>query len=111
SGLSRLLSVVGMHEAQAAGILVDPDVVLDQLVEDGAEAFINETFDGNGRTCASCHPPSNNFTIDVPFIASLPATDKLFVAEQVPALATLENSARLRSDALITENVDGFENP
>jgi cytochrome c peroxidase len=109
--VGNLLALVGMNEARAAGIIVDPDVVLDQLVADGAEAFINETFDGNGRTCASCHPPSNNFTIDVPFIASLPADDALFVAEHNPALATLENSARLHSDALITENVDGFNKP
>jgi hypothetical protein len=24
--------------------------------------------DGNGRTCATCHPPTNNFSIDPEFI-------------------------------------------
>ena len=49
------------------------------------------TFDGNGRTCATCHPPSNNFTIDPAFIASLPSDDPLFVAEFNPDLAALED--------------------
>src|SRR5690606_21411958 len=34
----------------------------------GAEVFFNETFAGNGRTCGSCHPAGNNFTIDLPFV-------------------------------------------
>jgi len=62
-----------------------------QLIERGRELFMNETFNGNGRTCATCHPPTNNFTIDPAFIATLPNTDPLFVAERIPALATLEN--------------------
>ena len=33
----------------------------------GAGIFFQETFGGNGRTCGTCHPASNNFTIDVPF--------------------------------------------
>lgn len=45
--------------------------------------FNKETFKGNGRTCASCHPPENNFTIDPKFIETLPAKDKLFVFEDL----------------------------
>ncbi len=37
----------------------------------GKQIFENETFGGNGRTCATCHPASNNFTIDVPYIRYL----------------------------------------
>src|SRR5204863_1818474 len=57
----------------------------------GARVFFDETFGGNGRTCGTCHPAQNNYTLDQPFIASLPATDPLFVAEN-PAfnLGTLE---------------------
>jgi hypothetical protein len=47
----------------------------------GARVFFDETFGGNGRTCGTCHPAQNNFTLDQPFIASLPATDPLFVAD------------------------------
>src|SRR4051812_39517751 len=39
----------------------------------GADIFFRETFAGNGRTCGTCHPPQNNFTIDKQFIATLPA--------------------------------------
>jgi cytochrome c peroxidase len=83
----------------------------DQLIERGRELFNNETFNGNGRTCATCHPATNNFTIDPAFIATLPKSDPLFVAETNPALAKLENSKALREKALVTENVDGFDRP
>jgi len=41
----------------------------------------------------------------------LPRSDPLFVAENNPALAKLENSQLLRSRALILENLDGFDDP
>jgi hypothetical protein len=76
----------------------------------GARVFFDETFGGNGRTCGTCHPASNNFTLDQPFIASLPATDPLFVAENPQFnLSSLETSALHMVDALIKENVDGFD--
>lgn len=71
----------------------------------GADIFFRETFQGNGRTCASCHPVQHNFTIDPGFIATLPANDPLFVFETNPDLAGLETSS-LRSMAGILENVD-----
>jgi hypothetical protein len=74
----------------------------------GASIFFNETFGGNGRTCGSCHPVANNFTIDPNFVRSLPASDPLFVFERVAELATLETPF-LRASAGILENVDGFE--
>lgn len=83
----------------------------DPLVARGAQIFFNETFGGNGRTCGTCHRADNNLTIDPAFIAKLPQNDPLFVAENNPALADLENPALLRSRGLILENVDGFEDP
>ncbi|MGK4004431.1 hypothetical protein WMF31_17480 [Sorangium sp. So ce1036] len=74
----------------------------------GADIFFRETFDGNGRTCGTCHPVANNYTIDVPFISALDPSDPLFVFETDPALAELENF-ELRTLGLIRENVDGFE--
>jgi cytochrome c peroxidase len=76
----------------------------------GARVFFDEKFGGNGRTCGSCHPAANNYTLDATFIASVPATDPLFVAEN-PAfnLSTLETSDIHSGFALIRENVDGFE--
>jgi hypothetical protein len=77
----------------------------------GAELFFRESFGGNGRTCGSCHPATNNFTIDKPFIASLSNDDPLFVAERNPALAELERPELLREFGLVLENVDGLEDP
>lgn len=92
----------------------DPRVIAGLVSLDvcvGADLFFRETFDGNGRACASCHPVANNFTLDAEFIAGLPASDPLFIAEQDPALAQLELPDLLRGFGLILENVDGFENP
>ena len=83
----------------------------DQLVGRGAQLFFNETFGGNGRTCGTCHRAENNLTIDPAFIATLPQSDPLFVAENNPALAQLEDRTLLRNRALIRENVDGFDDP
>src|SRR5262249_24018987 len=74
-----------------------------------ARVFFDEPFAGNGRTCGTCHPAKNTFTLDKPFIDTLPATDPLFVAETKPAtLGTLEMPALRMVDALIKENVDDF---
>ncbi len=84
---------------------------LKSLVSKGEDLFFNETFDGNGRTCGTCHSALNNFTIDEKFIASLPPTDKLFVAEHGVGLDDLEKPDLMRKFALILENLDGFEKP
>jgi hypothetical protein len=89
----------------------DPRVLLGLVSNDvclGADLFFRETFAGNGRTCASCHPAENNFTIDKEFIDRRPARDPLFIAEQRPELSALERPALLREFGLILENVDGF---
>ncbi|WP_437974056.1 hypothetical protein WMF11_36545 [Sorangium sp. So ce295] len=94
----------------------DPRVVAGLVSQDicaGAGVFFHETFEGNGRTCGTCHPVANNTTLDVPFIQALDQTnpdDPLFVFRQVPELAELETSDLL-DDAAILENVDGFADP
>ena len=80
-----------------------------RVVAQGRQVFLNETFDGNGRTCGTCHVETNNFTVDPELIATLPPTDPLFVAETNPALAALENSDLLRQFGLILVNADGFD--
>lgn len=80
------------------------------LVAKGEVIFFNETFAGNGRTCGTCHPKENNFTIDPAFIVTLPDDDPLFVAEFNPALKeNFENPRLLREFGLIVENLDGFD--
>lgn len=80
------------------------------LVELGEQVFLSETFNGNGRTCGTCHRPTDNFGLSPSFIATLPDNDPLFVAEFVPELAQNFESPRLmREFALILENQDGFD--
>jgi mono/diheme cytochrome c family protein len=82
----------------------------DALVARGKKIFFKETFNGNGRTCGTCHPAENNFTLDPAFIATLPNDNPLFVAEFNPALKeNFENPRLMREFGLILENLDGFD--
>ena len=73
----------------------------------GARVFFDETFGGNGRTCGTCHPAANNYTVEQAFISNLPASDPLFVFEN-PAfnLSSLETSALRDTFALIKDDFD-----
>jgi cytochrome c peroxidase len=78
----------------------------------GADIFFKENFNGNGRTCGTCHRVERNFAIDPAFIARLPSTDPLFIAENQSdpfQLDNLEVPAQLRARGLILENIDGTE--
>jgi len=89
----------------------DPRVVVGKLSVDtcvGADLFFRETFNGNGRSCGTCHRPDRNLTIDPAFIATLGSGDPLFVAEFDPNLIQLEVPTMMRRFGLILENVDGF---
>jgi mono/diheme cytochrome c family protein len=81
----------------------------DGLVAIGERIFMTETFGGNGRTCATCHRPTDNFALSPAFIATLPDDDPLFVAEVNPNLRrNFENSRLLRDFGLILENMNRF---
>ena len=52
------------------------------LADQGEVLFSQETFLGNGRTCASCHVPDNgDFGLSPDQILNKPADDVLFVSE------------------------------
>ena len=63
----------------------------------GADIFFRETFNGNGRTCGTCHPTQNNFTIDARVHQSLPPTDPLFVFERDPPTSRTSRPRRCGS--------------
>ncbi|MCX7097250.1 MAG: hypothetical protein NTV43_05015 [Methylococcales bacterium] len=86
-------------------------LTLAEKIAKGRKLFVDEKFNGNGRTCGTCHRPDNNHTIDPVYIATLPKNDPLFVAETNPALAGLENPKLLRQFGLILANADGFDKP
>ena len=81
-----------------------------ELIAKGEKIFFNETFNGNGRTCGTCHRAEANFSINPAFIATLPPNDALFVAEFNPDLKkNFENPKLMRAFGLILENLDGFD--
>jgi hypothetical protein len=108
--LARLSDQLGLTASAQIGPIPNPTTPAEQLIMEGRNSFFNETFQGNGRTCGTCHREEENFTISPQFIATLPIQDPLFVAETQPALSrNFENSFLLRRFALILENVDGTD--
>ena len=77
------------------------------LIDEGFEIFNNETFDGNGRTCGTCHIPSESYNIFPATVKKLSRAEKdnLF-ARSVPGL---ENVALVKSHALF--NISGGAAP
>jgi len=70
----------------------------------GGQLFMNETFNGNGRTCASCHPVESNTQLGVQDIAALSPYNAVFtnVLNDLPMFA---------SHALVLTHHDGFNEP
>ena len=106
------LSIAQTAAERIAACNNDPRVITGKVSAEvcaGADIFFRATFDGNGRTCGTCHRAEDNFTISPEFITTLPDDDALFVAEHNPDLSTLERPEILREFAMIVENVDGQE--
>jgi hypothetical protein len=79
------------------------------LIDKGFLVFSKEKFNGNGRTCATCHLPQADFTIGPADIATLSAHQKelVFGAGIKPGNAgtgSLENSAMVQSLGLFNIN-------
>jgi hypothetical protein len=90
---------------------------IELLINQGRTIFFSELFNGNGRTCGTCHRENENLALGPEFIATLPANDALFVAEFDPNLnqsacpggtPCFENPVLMRKFGLILENLDGF---
>ena len=61
-----------------------------EQIDEGFRVFNEETFEGNGRTCGTCHVPSEQYTIGPGFIKKLKKKDKdLLMAKSVPGLENL----------------------
>jgi hypothetical protein len=78
-----------------------------ELIDEGFRLFTQETFGGNGRTCATCHVPSEAYNIFPQTISSLSARDRRLVF--VPHVPGLENADLIRSHALF--NISGGPAP
>jgi len=107
----RVVDAINPTASAQIGPNPNPSTALQLSIKRGRESFFNETFNGNGRTCGTCHREDGNLTIDSEFIDDLPPNDPIFVAEFIPALANnFENPVLMRKFGLILENPDGFDN-
>ncbi len=64
-------------ETNTVGEAVLP--VASSMADQGDDLFFKERFLGNGRTCGTCHFMSNDFGLTPAKVATLPATDLLFM--------------------------------
>lgn len=109
--LQRIVDTITPTASAQIGPIPNPTTPLQQSITRGRQSFFNETFNGNGRTCGTCHRENGNLTIDAEFIDDLAPNDPIFVAEFIPALASnFENPVLMRKFGLILENPDGFGN-
>lgn len=112
-----------VSNAQATGItppIFFPDFDSD-LLNEGRDLFFNETFNGNGRSCGTCHRENDNMALGLKTIASLPADDPLFIVEQeylqdgspnaLYGDYRMEKPVLMRKAGLILENLNGFREP
>ncbi len=86
-------------DQRLAACAQDPQVIaglVSQQVCAGADIFFRETFEGNGRTCATCHSVENNTTIDVDSVAATPPDDPLVRVPHEPGPGTARR--RFRAD-------------
>lgn len=81
----------------------------------GADLFFDEDFNGNERSCKTCHRADESMVITTQFAQGLPTSDPLFVAHPnftgnhpVPEL---EIPTLLDLFMYIRENPDGFQDP
>jgi hypothetical protein len=71
-------------------------------IEDGFRIFTTETFDGNGRSCGTCHLPEKNYNITPADIAQMTGKQRdLVFAKNVPEL---ENETLVRKLAIFNIN-------
>ncbi len=68
------LIVLCATTAPAFAQAIDPST--DKLVNLGFQVFTTTTFNGNGRTCSTCHLPGSDFTISPADIPALSADQK-----------------------------------
>ncbi|MBV1870456.1 MAG: hypothetical protein KUG76_06075, partial [Gammaproteobacteria bacterium] len=112
-----------INSARATGITPDNFFPgLDSaLINEGRNLFFEETFNGNGRSCGTCHREDDNMALSLKTIAGLPDDDPLFIVEQEfrqdgsvnPLFEDfrMEKPALMRKAGLIVENLNGFKDP
>lgn len=100
TGLFICAAVISASVAQAQTAIEEFN-----QIDDGFRIFTEETFDGNGRTCSTCHVPERAYNISPSDVRKLRGKARALVfAANVPGL---ENVELVRSHALF--NISGNE--
>lgn len=97
---SKLLSVFVAVSTLLLSAAASAEMTVDEmeLIDEGFKVFTEEEFDGNGRTCATCHVPNESYNIFPATIEKMDDDEKALVfATNVPGL---ENVALVESHAL-----------
>jgi hypothetical protein len=104
--LPRFLLLGGViGSASALGLTVDSEDTA-KLVDKGALIFNKETFNGNGRTCGTCHIDSKHYNIspkDIKEIKNPKLRELIFLTHTVPGF---ENEKLVRDRALFNIGPD-----
>lgn len=86
-----------------------------KLIDKGFRLFTQETFDGNGRTCKTCHLPEHDYSIAPSDLATMSAHDrKLVLATKTPDLENPTTVQKLTSFNIANGppgNVNNLEGP
>src|SRR5262245_11839002 len=98
SRVPRSVSALILGATFTAGLPAAVFAALTPEEEEGRRIFNEETFAGNGRTCASCHVPSETLRLTPANVQQRFATlaqtfDPLFIAEPTMNLNTLTLNA------------------
>ena len=107
-----LLLAAGIPGSQRAWAF---DVKSAKLIDKGFTLFTQETFDGNGRTCKTCHLPQHDYGLAPSDLATMSAHDrKLVLATKTPDLENPTTVQKLTSFNIANGppgNVDNLEGP
>jgi mono/diheme cytochrome c family protein len=99
------LLCTGLLAASAVNAEMTPAEM--QLIDEGFRLFTEETWKGNGRTCATCHIPEKAYTISPGDIAAMTSAEKeLVFARNVRGL---ENETLVEELALFNIDPDHFD--
>jgi len=105
ASLFVVLVVAGLVVASAASEQLT--VGQAESIDEGFKVFTQQTFDGNGRTCATCHIPSEGYDIFPESIKTLTKQERaILFASSVPGF---ENVKLIESHALF--NISGGPAP
>jgi len=104
-GLAMMAVALLLTSAAARALTVQQADLIDQ----GFKVFNKQTFNGNGRTCSTCHLPQADFTVSPADIPTLSAHQKklLFAANVKPGAAgsgSLENPTMVQKLGLFNIN-------